>query len=414
MVLVRRLLPLLLLFSLVGYAAAAKKPSPPPPPKPPQNALRFELDAGRILVAATFKTPDGGDRKALAWFNMGMQYPIFTKRLYSELGLASGAPLRLVVGQNVVESDSKGARDDGDSTDFFAFPQYFGPHKVEAMLPASLFLGYRMTLNYKTRLLSLEPAEGPPPAGVAVPLTLNAETGLASVEATVDGRDYAFVIDAGAGYSWMRGAVLTPWLTAHPDWRRADGAVGAANYNMLDFNFEKRGAVARIPAMRIGPLEIRDVGVLGSAPILAGWVDALTGDLFWDKWQKSAPVPVVGWLGANVLNRYELTLDYPNRMSYWRTLSGPDPHDLDSVGLTLVRKDHRYIVGGLVQAREQPAVEGVSVGDELVAVGELAATGAPRGAVLAALHGKPGDKRRLTLSRGGAAKEVELPVLDLH
>ena len=74
----------------------------------------------------------------------------------------------------------------------------------------------------------------------------------------------------------------------------------------------------------------------------------------------------------------------------------------------------RYLVGGLPKAGDQPPAEGVEVGDELVAIGQLAATGAPRGAVLSALHGKPGDKRRLTLSRGGAVHEVELPVMDMH
>ncbi|WP_102938074.1 peptide-binding protein [Methylocystis bryophila] len=418
----RRLLtPLVTLLCLVVLAAAAKPRTPsadksrtPAADKLPANALRFELDAGRILVAASFRTPDGGTRRALAWFNMGMQAPILTKGLYAELGIGAGQPMRLLIGAAEIEANPKSVRDDGDSTDFFAFPQYFGPHKVEAMLPASLFLNYRLTLNYQTRTLSLESAEGRPPQGTEVPFALNPETGLAAVDVSVDGRSYPFVIDAGSGFSWMRGSVLSPWLAAHPDWRRADGAMGAANYNMLDFNFEKRGTVARIPSIRLGALEIKDVGVLGSAPYLAGWVDVLTGDLFWDKWQKSAPGPVVGWLGANVLERYALTLDYPNRISYWRALSGPDTRDLDSVALTLVRKDARYIVGGLPKAGDQPPTEGVEVGDELVAVGQLAATGAPRGAVLAALHGKPGDKRRLTFSRGGAVREVELPIIDMH
>jgi len=424
----RLLPPLVTMLCLVAFAAAAKPHAPPAdkphapaaekrassPDKTPPRSLRFELDAGRILVAASFRTPDGGTRRALAWFNMGMQAPILTKGLYAELGIGAGQPLRLMMGATEIQSDAKSVRDDGDSTDFFAFPQYFGPHKVEAMLPASLFLGYRLTVDYQTRTLSIEFEDASPPEGVEVPFALNPETGVAAVSVTVDGRSYPFVIDAGSGFSWMRGSVLTPWLAAHPEWRRADGAMGAANYNMLDFNFEKRGTVARIPSIRLGELEIKNVGVLGSAPYLAGWVDVLTGDLFWDKWQKSAPGPVVGWLGANVLERYALTLDYPNRVSYWRLVTGPNSRDLDSVPLTLVRKDARYLVGGLPKVGDQPLAEGVEVGDELVAIGQLATTGAPRGAVLAALHGKPGDKRRLTLLRGGSVHEVELPIVDMH
>ncbi len=406
----KRILPILLLLGHSGASAAAAKPET----KPPASALPFQLDAGRILVEANFKTPDGGTRRALAWFNMGMKSPIVTKALYAELELGAGAPLRLTVGETILEAPAQSVVDTGDGADFFAFPQYFGPYKVEAMLPASLFLAHRLTLNYKTRTLAIEPAEGKRPSGVAVPISLNPETGLASVETAVDGKPYAFVIDAGSGYSWMRGAVLAPWLEAHPDWRRAQGAIGAANYNMLDYDFEKRGTIARIPSLRIGALELKDVGVLGSAPILGGYVDALTGDLFWDNWQNSASGPVAGWLGPNVLERYALTIDYPNHLSYWRALGGADAHDLDSVGMTLVRRGERYFIGGRVQAPGQPPAEGVAIGDELLAVDDAPATGAARGAVLAALHGKPGEMRWLTLARDGTTREVVLPVLDMH
>ena len=393
----------------LGAAALAK-----PAPKPPSSVLHFALDAGRILVEARFKTPDGGTRNAIAWFNMGMKAPVLTKALYAELGIDRGAPLRLAIGETVLEAAAPGVRDDGDSADIIAFPQYFGPHKVEAMLPASLFLDHRLTLDYKSRTLAVEPSGEGRPQGVAVPIALNAETGLCSVAARIDGRDYAFVLDAGSGYSWMRGAVLALWLEAHPDWRRAQGAIGAANYNMLDFDFEKRGTVARLPSLQIGALELKQLGMFGSAPLLGGYIDALTGDLFWDDWQKSAPGPVVGWLGANVLARYALTIDYPNKMTYWRALAEPDPHDLDSVGVTLVRRNGRYFIGGLVQTAAQPAGEGVLAGDELLRVGDLPAQGAARGVVLAALRGKPGETRKLTLARDGAAREIMLPILDLH
>lgn len=243
-----------------------------------------------------------------------------------------------------------------------------------------------------------------------MPIDLNAQTGLASVNTSVDGRRYAFVIDAGSGYSWMRGAALDPWLQAHPDWRKAQGAIGAANYNMFDFDFEKRGTIARLPMLRFGALEVKDVGVLGTAPLLGGYIDALTGDLFWDNWQRSAAGPVTGWLGANVLSRYALTLDYPNRVSYWRQVAEADAHDLDSAGVTLVRRGERYFIGGVIGSPDA----GAAIGDEFLAVDGAPAPGAARGAVLAALRGNPGEKRRLTLSRNGARFDIEAPVLDLR
>jgi hypothetical protein len=408
------LLAFVLLSLGTGGDAAAKTARRTMQP-PALATLPFRLDADRILLEATFKTPDGKDRKALAWFNMGMKAPILTKALYRELGLTEGAPLRLVAGDATIEVEAAKVGNGDGGLGGPDFSDNFGPNPVEAMLPASLFLSYRLTLDYGNRRISLSPAAGPPPAGLAAPIAVNPDTGLASVEAIIDGRAYAFVIDAGSGYSWMRGSVLSPWLAGHPQWRRTDGAIGAANYNMLDFDFEKRGALARIPLVRIGEIELKDVGVLGTAPTpLGAFVESVFGDFFWDNWQKSAAGPVVGWLGPNAFKRYELTLDYPNRLSYWRAAGPEQPDDLDTVGVTLVRREGRYFVGGLVKARESGELEGVAIGDELLAVDDLSAREAPKGAVIAALHGKPGEKRRLTILRDSAARTVELPVLDLR
>jgi hypothetical protein len=400
---------LTLCFAGSGEECAAAEAISRHAPKPPLAALPFQLDAGRILVEARFRTPEGAERKALAWFNMGMKAPILTKALYRELGIDRGAPLRLQIGETVLEAAPDTVVDGDGGLGAPVFAQYFGPYPVEAMLPASLFLAHRLTLDYKRRTLVLTPPEGARPAGVGAPINVNPATGLASVDAVIDGQNYAFVIDAGSGYSWMRGAVLAPWLAAHPDWRRAEGAIGAANYNMLDLDFEKRGTLARIPSLSIGALELKNAGFFGTGPILGGFVDGMVGDFFWDNWQKSASGPVVGWLGANALEGFSLTLDYPARMSYWRANGAPDPHDLDTVGVTLVRRDGRYFIGGVAQ----PA-ENVLIGDELLAIGELSAPGAARGAVIDALHGKPGEIRRLTLARDGAARQVDLPALDLH
>ena len=52
------------------------------------------------------------------------------------------------------------------------------------------------------------------------------------------------------------------------------------------------------------------------------------GDLhFFDWYYAKNAVPVIGWLGGNVLNGFRLTIDYPNHMSYWLLQSDPDLHD---------------------------------------------------------------------------------------
>jgi hypothetical protein len=39
----------------------------------PQKGVPFILDSNRILLDVVFTTPDGHERGALAWFNMGIR-----------------------------------------------------------------------------------------------------------------------------------------------------------------------------------------------------------------------------------------------------------------------------------------------------------------------------------------------------
>jgi hypothetical protein len=164
--------------------------------------------------------------------------------------------------------------------------------------------------------------------------------------------------------------------------------------------------------MSLGTVRLREVGVFGTGPILGRFVDSLVGDLFWDNWRKSAAGPVIGWLGGNVLKNFKLTIDYPNRITYWQRQAEPDIHDFDQVGLTLVRSADRYFIGGIVRKPNQggadsSTVQGVEIGDELIAVGGLAVRGAAKDTILSALHGKPGERRMIVIERGGARHEID-------
>jgi hypothetical protein len=398
--------------SLFGGASGAEKSAQ-------AHAVPFAVDAGRILFEAAFQTPNGGARNAAVFFNMGMASAILSAPLYRELEINRGQPLKFSVADAELIVAADAVKDGFGGFDGLTFEQMFAPRQVDAMLPASALRDYVLVLDYGRHSLSIGHPGGKKPEGLAVPLELNLETGLAVVEVSVDGEAYPFVIDAGSGYSWMRGDVLSEWLATHPTWRRAEGALGPANYNMIDFAFEKLGTVARLPEIAIGDVRLTNIGVLGTGPILGAFADGLIGNFFWDNWQKSAPKPVAGWLGANVLRNFKLTIDYPNRISYWKAQATPDPHDLDQPGVTLVRRNGRYFIGGLVRAlnRGQTStgpIPGVQIGDELLAVDDLDASHAGKGDLLAALHGKPGESKILTLAHEGAITKAEAPVLDLR
>lgn len=373
-------------------------------PTPASVTVPVTLDNNRMFVRLTFRRPDGHDRPALAWVNMGMGGLSLTPALREELG-HDGA-VSFSVGGVPVTVDAEAVLP--ASADDFA--QQLGPMQVEAILPAGVLRQFRVTLDYGARSLTLAQPSNAPAFGVAVPIQVSEATGLISADASIDGRNYPVVIDSGGGYSWWHGDVVRGLLAGHPDRLQAEGAVGQSNQAMVDHAFEQQGTVIRVPTMVLGTLPVRDVGLLGSGPSNADLVGSLIGQLFWTAWGKGAPGPVVGWLGGNVLSRYRLTIDYQNHFTYWLRIAGARTDDLDAVGLSLVHTPTEYRVGGVVQGRGVPQVAGVEPGDRLVAIDGHDAASMTRGAVLGALHGRPGEHRRLTLMRAGRIFESDAVV----
>jgi len=265
---------------------------------------------------------------------------------------------------------------------------------------------FQVTLDYAAKQMTIARPCTPRPTGVAVPFRIKEDTGFITVDAIVGGQAYPVVLDAGGGYTWFRGDVAAAWLRKHPDWHRADGAVGQSNNAMTDYTLEKQGTVLRIPEMTLAGLPLHDVGALGTGPLLCRVCDRIVGNLFWDTWQKNAPEPVVGWIDGNVLRNFRVTFDYPSRTSYWLRQREADPHDLDEVGLTLVHRADEYIVGGIVQKGGAATVGGIETGDKLVRVDGLATHGAAPDAVRAALGGPPGTQHQIMVERAGRVVQV--------
>lgn len=121
-------------------------------------------------------------------------------------------------------------------------------------------------------------------------------------------------------------------------------------------------------------------------------------------------VPVIGWIGGNILKSFRLTIDYPNQIMYWQEQAGPDAHDLDQVGLTLRFEAGAYVVAAIAAKNGTPSVDGVLPGDQLIQVGGLELRRATWGAIYAAMHGKPGVPRLLVLERNGKRVTVAASV----
>jgi hypothetical protein len=131
---------------------------------------------------------------------------------------------------------------------------------------------------------------------------------------------------------------------------------------------------------------------------------------FFDWYSRKNLVPVIGWLGANVLKSFCLTIDYPNRMTYWLRQSELDPHEIDLVGVTLKAVGGSYFVAGVATQNGKPTVDGVLPGDKLLKIDGLPTASAIWGALFSALHGAPGDSRTLILERNGKQLAVQAKV----
>jgi hypothetical protein len=351
----------------------------------------FVLDGNRIYAELSFVRSDGSSHRALAFVDMGSPSTTVSTALFKELQLDLGKPLVFRVGAFSVSVPSSEVTIDPSKP-----RSPGGSLPVEATLPASVMQKYDVTLDYRRRTLTFAVPGTVKPKGVPVPFGINEKTGLIEVNAIVDGESYPVTIDNGSAFTWFRQDTVRTWLVAHPGWLRGVGAVGPSNMMMSGDGAEASGILARVPEIDVGTVALRQVGVLGAA---AGKGMSENMDLF-DWYSTKNVIPVIGWIGGNVLKAFRLTIDYRHRTIYFERQSAPDVSDFDQVGITLRREAGRYVVAGIAAKGGQPTVEGVELGDTLVRIDGYDTFGATMGRIYSLLHGRPGETRLLVLERG--------------
>ena len=354
---------------------------------PSSGTAPFIFDANRVYVELAFVRPNGTLHRTLAFVDLGSPSTILSEALFKELQLDQKKPLTFNVGHMPVRVDSC------DVTSDTWLPFSVGDNRrVEALLPASVMQKYEVVIDYAHRTLTLAQPGTLKPEGAPLPFRVNEKTGLIAVDVSISGQTYPVTIDNGSAYTWLRKTTVQEWLAVHPDWQRGTGAVGASNMRMADDGIEATGTLVRIPDIKLGSLHLRQIGALAIGPSSTNWD-------FIDWYSQKNPVPVIGWLGGNVLKCFRITIDYPHRMTYWVLQTKLVAHDLDQVGLTLKSKGGEYFVAAVATQNGKPTVEGVQVGDKLLQIGALHTGTATRGAIFSAMHGKQGEFRTLLLER---------------
>ena len=366
------------------------------------------LDHNRMTVEIAFKRGDGSLLPARAWVDTGGTSVVMAEPLARELGVdLSSMPANgtrpFATTTPVPAMSLGGVPLDCAGMTISVRPGRFAIPGVQAecMLPARCLRRLHVVFNYPARQLTVARPGTLTPSGTAVPCRVNADTGLFMVEATIDGDKVALGVDTGSAGTWLSNKVTTALLARHRDWPNAVGAAGSTNF--FGFPFEVQGALLSLPALAIGSMAVgRETGVLGLDQGIFDWYS-----------QKSA-APVAGFLGAELIARYRLEVDFPGQMTWWQPGPEPTARDLDIVGLTVrAESDGSFTVAGVVSRAGKPLVPGVQTGDKLLSVDALVATTAPMGAVIDALRGKPGVERVLLLERAGKQITVRAAVSHL-
>lgn len=378
------------------------------------GTVPFIFDDNRVFAEIAFVRPDGTPRKAVAFVDIGTPQLVIEQDLGKELGIKNANQAVLHIGD--LEIDVPASDIQTDTGLGMTGPDGKRTLKVEAVLPGSVMKNYQVTLDYAKRSLTMAKPDTLKPTGDSVPCRINAKTGLVSVTARIDGHDYALAIDCGSAYTWVRHDVAARWIAEHPDWKRGMGAVGEANMQVRPDGAEARAVIMRLPQIRLGSLLLERVGALGierAAPPIppAPGEQVVHGDFF-DWYSKKTPEPVIGWIGANVLKNFRVTIDFPRRTICFERESEFNGDDLNQVGITLETRDGQkgYFIAGVALKDGRPTVDGVVVGDRLIKIDDLDMSSATRGAIFSALHGKPVETRVLTVERNGEQLKVTATV----
>ncbi len=375
--------------------------------QPSSSTVPFDLDHNRMTVEVEFPRPGGGVVLARAWVDTGGTALVMAETLARELGI--DFPAFTAGTEDSVETKAPppairlgGIALDIEGLRVSVHPGPLARPGVQARctLPPRCLRRLHVVLDYPARRLTLARPGVLTPRGTRVPCRVNPDTGLFMIDTTIDGEKVALGVDNGSAGTWVSAKLTAAWSARHPAWPQAVGAAGSTNF--FGFPFETKGALLALPTLAIGDTTVGEVAVLGLDPRLFDWYS-----------QKSAGA-VAGFIGADVIRRYRVEIDFPGQTTWWQPAPARPVRDLDIVGLTIrAEVDGSFTIAGVVSKDGRPVVAGVEPGDKLLRVDGLAASGARMGTVIDALRGKPGATRTLVVERAGKQVTVQATVVHL-
>ncbi len=263
-------------------------------------------------------------------------------------------------------------------------------------------VGYETFRRFITRVdygkgtitLIMPGAFDPKDAGAAVPINFNGNTIEATAWSTGDGISGNFTVDTGSRASLT---LNSPFAAAHhlnKDGKTLDAVTG------WGVGGPTRSIAMRGDTLALGPMTI-------SGPVVELSTDTKGG---------FAQTSLAGNIGAGILKRYVVTLDYEHRVMYLKPTANrvADLDTFDRAGLWLNLGDNGdFSVVDITKAA--PADQaGLKAGDEIVAIDGKPASSLKLYDVRRMLRNEaPGTTVTFAVKRGGDTKNVAVTLRDL-
>lgn len=387
------------LLALCGGMQAKKKGPAGPPPQ--SVTVPAAIDHSRVIVDADISLPDGSTQTIRAWVDNGNPDLYLSRRVATVLGLkvtcgdkecSAAAPEKITIGGMAIPlSDVMQAKIPLRPVSAAAVLAL--GVKAEINIPSTVLRHYDVLVDFPERKFSIGGPGSIHFQGVPSKVEVNAESGLIQVPSKIESKKYNLALDLGSNISFLAEDLFDSLTTSNKDWARMTGAVGAAN--MWGAPEEVKWNVMRVGRLQYGPLFLTNV------PMVA------TPKAVMDFFEKRAGTPTVGLLASEALQNYRVGLDYAHATVHFDIGRLATLPDFDVVGLILRPEENgAYTILGVADFDGKPSVDGVQAGDRLIAVNDIAVTGATMGQVWSALGGPPGKEKKLTVERAGKPFDV--------
>ncbi|MGD0141811.1 MAG: aspartyl protease family protein [Rhizomicrobium sp.] len=264
---------------------------------------------------------------------------------------------------------------------------------MPGMIGFETFRRFVTRVDYGTGTITLirPDAFDPKDSGVAIPFVFDGNS--IEVQASYEGATGKFTIDTGSRASLTINGPFAAKYNLAKDSKRIDAIAG------WGVGGPSRAIALRGSALTIGPMTVKGAVV----------------ELSTDKGGDFAGGAIAGNIGAGILKRYIVTLDYEHTTMYLKpvTMAVADLDTFDRAGLWINESDDGYKVVDVTKGAPAEAA-GLKVDDDIVAVDGKPATSVPLYEIRRQLRDEAaGTVVTFTVKRGTGTTSVPVTLRDL-